>query len=199
MAIQYDLIQQPLNKEDKLLRAQFVSKGTINTKQLIKWTSQSGGFHKGQIIGVLEILSETIIRFLEDGYDVQLGDLGFLSVSLSSRPVKTRKEIRAESIRFKKVNFRTSSQLRKRLQFAEKERVSKPVKRSSALTREQRIQKLKTYLDNKTCITRTEYTRITGTLKGKAMLDLNEFIKEGWLIRYGSGRTVVYLLNKQQE
>lgn len=199
MAIQYDLLQQHLNKEDKSLRAQYVSKGTISTERLIKWISQSGGPHRGQIIGVLEHLTETITRFLEDGYDVQLGELGFLSVSLTSRPVKTKKEIRAESVRFRKLNFRINSKLRKRLQHAEKERVHQPVKRSSGLIREQRIQKLKSYLNEYTCITRAVYTRITGTLKGKAILDLNEFIQEGWLKKYGSGRTVVYLLNKQKE
>lgn len=199
MAILYDLISQSLSKENELLRAQYVSKGTISTKQLIKWISRSGGPSKGQIVGVLEALTETISSFLEDGYDIQLGELGFLSVSLTSRPVKSKKEIRSESVQFRKLNFRISRPLRKRLQRAEKERVSTPTKRSSSLTKEQRIRKLTAYLDTYPCITRSEYTRITGVLKGKSLLDLNAFVEEGWLRRYGSGRTVVYLLNKQNE
>ncbi len=40
--------------------------------------------------------------------------------------------------------------------------------------------------------------KIIGVLKERALADLKIFIEEGWLDKYGAGRTVVYLLKKKQ-
>ncbi len=99
------------------------------------------GYYPRQIRGILTTLNDSVLDFLEDGYEVQLGELGYLSVSLTSRQVKNKKEIRAESVRFKKLNFRTSSQARKRLRSVKIERVDKSVKRSVSTAREERVRK----------------------------------------------------------
>ena len=49
------------------------------------------------------------------GYNVELEGIGTFSVSLKSRPVMEKNEIRAESIHFKDVKFRSSKELRDRL------------------------------------------------------------------------------------
>ena len=46
------------------------------------------------------------------GYNVELEGIGTFSVSLKSRPVMEKNEIRAESIHFKDVKFRSSKELR---------------------------------------------------------------------------------------
>ena len=57
---------------------------------------------------------------------------------------------------------------------------------------------LRSFLASQPCITRADYARITNTLKSKAVNDLNEFIRQGWLRKYGAGRTVVYLLGENR-
>lgn len=199
MSIQYDIFKNSLKTEDEaMLQAQFVSQGTITTEKLIAWMSKIAGYHPGQIKGILTTLNDAVLDFLEDGYEVQLGELGYFSVSLTSRQVKDRKEIRAESVRFKKLNFRASSQTRNRLKSAKIERVDTPVKRSVSISREDRIARIKKILSGKPFITRAEYMRITGVLKDKALSDLKSFIEEGWLDKYGAGKTIVYLLKKDQ-
>jgi len=56
-----------------------------------------------------------MVDFLMYGYNVELEGIGTFSVSLKSRPVMEKNEIRAESIHFKDVKFRSSKELRDRL------------------------------------------------------------------------------------
>ena len=42
------------------------------------------------------------------------------------------------------------------------------------------------------CLTRADYCRLTGCSKKLALKELNGFIADGLLIRYGAGKQVVY-------
>lgn len=110
-------------------------------------------------------ITDAVIEYLRDGYIVQLGELGYLSVTVSGRAVKDKKEIRSGSVHFKNVNLRISSSLRK-------EMCSMPLERVEV----------------------SNVSRLTHILKNKAISDLNQFVADGWLTKYGAGRTVVYLL-----
>lgn len=199
MSALYDLVaQHNVNKGEKGdLRARAVSRGTIGKDKLYEWVAASSGFHRGQVEAVMGILTEEVIGYLQEGYDVQLDDLGFLSLSAVSRPVKSKKELRSESVRFKGVNFRLSAHARKKLKYIPFERVesSAPVSQTDGGI-EQRAEALKHYLSTHPCITRTDYARVARLLKGQALLDLKQFVADGWLVRYGAGRTVVYLMKR---
>ena len=43
------------------------------------------------------------------------------------------------------------------------------------------------------CITRTDYETMTGQTKYQAVADLNRYLSEGLIRKYGSRKTVVYL------
>lgn len=42
------------------------------------------------------------------------------------------------------------------------------------------------------CLTRADYCRLTGHDKQRALNELNAFIEQGVLMRYGAGKQVVY-------
>ena len=63
----------------------------------------------------LAAFQDMMVDFLMFGYNVELEGIGTFSVSLKSRPVMEKNEIRAESIHFKDVKFRSSKELRDRL------------------------------------------------------------------------------------
>ena len=65
--------------------------------------------------GILQLFQDMMVDFLMFGYNVELEGIGTFSVSLKSRPVMEKNEIRAESIHFKDVKFRSSKELRDRL------------------------------------------------------------------------------------
>lgn len=73
------------------------------------------------------------------------------------------------------------------------ERKASPYISHSKLTQEERKQKLLQHLDKYGCITRADYEQQTGRAKHQAVADLNLFLEEGIIRKYGSGKTVVYL------
>lgn len=152
------------DEEDKY-GARIVPEGTISKERLYKWVEKTCGFNRGQADAIMTCITDAVIEYLRDGYIVQLGELGYLSVTVSGRAVKDKKEIRSGSVHFKNVNLRISSSLRK-------EMCSMPLERVEV----------------------SNVSRLTHILKNKAISDLNQFVADGWLTKYGAGRTVVYLL-----
>lgn len=197
MAIKYDFFEvNELNNTQGKYRARAVSNGKVSTEKLAKWISQCSGVSAAEAKGFIEILTDSIINFVEDGCKVEVGSLGYFSASVTSRLTDSPNEIRAESIRFNRLNFRASAQVKKRMANAGIERVDRPrsKRQTKQTTRQERADILKKYLQEKPVITRADYSRLTGLQqKVTAIDDLNAFIKEAWLEKYGAGRTVVYV------
>lgn len=199
MAIKYDFYEvNELNKTQGKLRARAVSSGTISTDKLAKWIQQRSGISAAEAKGFILMLTDCVLDFLVDGYHVEVGDLGYFSVSLTSRLVDKRNEIRAESIEFSRLNFKPTARVRNVLVHAEKQLIS-PKQRQPGKkykSREERAEILRKRLEKQPCISRAEYARVLFVKKDTAINDLNTFIEEGWLCKYGTGKTVVYLLTK---
>lgn len=49
------------------------------------------------------------------------------------------------------------------------------------------------HLEEQGCITRTDFMRLAGINRDKAIGLLNKYIEEGIIRKYGGGKTVVYL------
>lgn len=198
MALKYDFYGvNELNNTQGKYRARAVSTGKITTSKLASWISQCSGVNAAEAKGFIEILTDSILDFIEDGYEVEVGELGYFSATVTSKLVDTPNEIRAESIRFNRLNFRAGVQTKRRIRRAGIERVAHPRNKSQSKqsTREERAEKLKAYLAGKPVLTRADYSRLTNIQQKKTAIDdLNAFVQEGWLERHGAGRTVVYIL-----
>ncbi len=145
----------------------------------------------------MDILTDAVLDFVKDGYEVQVGDLGYFSASVTSQLVDDPNEIRAESIHFSRLNYRAGIYVKDKMISAGIERVQRPRNKSKVekLTQEECAGILKKHLVEKPFITRADFMRLTGAKNTLAAIQtLNAFIEEGWLTRYGAGRTVVYLL-----
>ena len=198
MAIKYDFFEvNELNKTQGKYRARTVSNGKITSKKLANWISQTSGLSVAEAKSFIEILTDSIIDFVENGYEVEVGNLGYFSASVTSRLVDSPNEIRAESVRFNKLNFRAGIEVKKRINRAGTERIRRQRNKRNLkkTTRQERAEILKKYMAGQPVITRSDYMRLTGIrLKAIAVEDLNTFIKEAWMRKYGAGRTVVYML-----
>lgn len=198
MALKYDFFQvNELNRTQGKYRARAVSRGKIDTEKLAGWISQVSGVSAAEAKGFIEILTDSVLDFIVDGYEVEVGKLGYFSASVTSRLVDSPNEIRAESVRFNRLNLRANVEVKKRIRQAGVEQARHPRNKSKAgqTTREERAEKLKIYLSEKRIVTRADYTRLTRMQRGAtAIEDLNVFINEGWLERHGAGKTVVYML-----
>lgn len=120
-----------------------------------------------------------------------LDGLGFFSVSLTSRPVMDKKEIRSESIHFKNVNFRCGKYLKNKLKTMHLERI--PEGKGILPPFEERVRRLTEYLTTHHYITCSDYRDLTGCSKYRALEDLNKLINEGKLEKGGYRSTRVYL------
>ena len=193
MSTYYDLYETPdvqNTGEKQPLHARIVPSGTYSKKDFIERVSRHQPFPHNIIEGVLGAVVD------------ELGELGHFSISLKcTHKVMTKKEIRAESIRFDNVHLRTSKEFKKKIKREiELERVenSKVKTHDTKISIEDRLQMLQEFLKKNGGITRIEYSRLTGLPRLKAIDDLNAFIKEGTLRKRGAGRTVFYVW-KQEE
>ena len=68
-----------------------------------------------------------------------------------------------------------------------------PFRVKNPLDRERCLQRLEKFLEDHPCINRQDYAMLVGKTKIQALQDINAFIKDGVLKKYGSGRSVVYI------
>lgn len=196
MSVYYDLYQNPPQEgeKDERLHARVLPKGTIPADKFLEIVHNATGFSQAILDGTLQAITDELQRWLADGWVVEVGELGHFSLSLEcDRLVQDRKEIRSPSIHFKNVNLRLGSRFRHRFVTMELERKASPYISHSKLAEEQRLERLLKYLEDNGCITRADYSGLAKCSKTQAQVDLNRYIEQGIIRRYGSGRTVVYL------
>lgn len=196
MSAYYDLYQSPPdeNGEASLLHARILPKGTIPADKFRELVHKATGFSPAILDGTLQAITDELYSWLADGWIVEVGELGFFSLSLKcDKTVTDKKDIRSPSVHFRNVNLRIGSKFRKLFQTMGLERKASPYVSHSKLTQEERKQKLLQHLDKYGCITRADYEQQTGRAKHQAVADLNLFLEEGIIRKYGSGKTVVYL------
>ena len=206
MKAKYDFRVMPnlQGKEEELgLYPQLVTSGTITMKDLMKHASRYSGFNPSEVLGIVTFLEDAMVEYLSQGYHVKLGDIGTFSASLTSRKVKSKKEIRANSVHFNNVHFKADKKFRKKIEVEMKlERVepSLAFKTSSdEYTPEERFQLLMSHLDVNGFITCKKYSELTGLLKNKASAELRKWAEDERISREGRVPHVVYRKNDARE
>ena len=199
MTAQYDLkpgLGPDSEEGTPVLYPRLVPHGTKTMKDIMKDAASGSGLNPAVVQGVVTMLESKLAQYLADGYHVKLGNIGTFSATLSSRQVKTKEEIRAQSIHFDNVRFKASKELKKEIGLQMKlERVSayKRFKTSSdEHTPEERFQLLSDYLDKHGFITRSGYSELTGLLKTKASTELKKWYQEKRIDKDGRAPHIVY-------
>lgn len=198
MSVYYDLYENPQPNNDDtqpvLLHPRVIPRGTLDQEQFLKIVSQTNGFSQPILAGTLQAITDQLQRWLADGWNVELGDLGYFSLSLRcDRPILKKSEVRSPSIHFGNVNLRLSQKYRKMFNNLELERMTSPYVSHSTLNEKECLQIVDKYLETHPFMTRADYQRLTGKSKDKSNKELNAFIQQGAIQKYGSGRMVVYI------
>lgn len=202
MSIKYDFKENPLKIKDgkAVLYPAVVVQRTVTTDDIIKEVAKHSSFSSGCVLGVLQELTDVIVSHLRDGDNVRLDELGTFSIGLSSREVTDRKEIRAASVKIKKVNFRPVpelvKQVRRETDISRAEFGFLPTQK--IYTKEQRWELLEAYLQEHDSITRLAYSEWLGVARTTADNELRKWYKERKLDRKGRYSHVVYVLRKPQ-
>lgn len=96
---------------------------TIGLSELSESTAAIAHLNAFQVEMVLKMAMKTIVKELLNSNYVCLDDFGTFMLAAESRHVESADEIRAESISVKKITFKTSLKLQRKLQTARFEKV----------------------------------------------------------------------------
>lgn len=202
MSIQYDLYQTPdiqQTGEEQALHPRVVFKGTIDQEEFLDRVHKFTGISRSLLSGAMQSFQNELRDLLANGWIVEMGDIGYFSVSLKGPHVMKKKEVHAQSIELKNINYRASSLFKKevgwQMRLERGESITRPHKKER--NEEVCLKAVYRHLEEYPCLTRVDYCRLTGCDKKLALKELNSFIERGLLIRYGAGKMVVYAKKKE--
>lgn len=127
MAVLYKFapVHDNLNEGEKKVKGyypQVVKRGTIHKEEMLDAVSRGSSSLRGELSRAWMLIEDYIVEQLQNGYDVCLNDFGTFSLSAESRLIERKNEIRAESIFVKRLNFRASTVVTKKLKTTRFER-----------------------------------------------------------------------------
>lgn len=200
MTAQYGLFRNPPHKGEKesdILHARIIPGRTIRINRITNDISQCTSFSPGDVKGLLQAFADVLVMYLEDGDEVDLEGLGHFSVSLKCPKITTPRQVRAEEISFKSVNFRCSKEITDRLTVMRVERKpgsSKPVK----YTAEDRKARIIQHFEKHDTIMSSDCMGINECTRYLALKDLNELMDEKKIVKEGYRKIAVYMLAREK-
>ena len=198
MSVNYDLYETPNpDKEGEVLplHARVVLKGSYTAEEIADQVVAFQRMPHAQVVGIIEAISKELRHLLLKGFSVELGDIGYFTLSLSvDKEVTKPKDLRSPSVSLKDINLRINRQFKKDIESGlELQRYHSPFRVKNPLPEEKCLQRLERFLKEHPCINRQDYALLVGKTKTQALQDINAFIEQGVLKKYGVGRSVVYI------
>ena len=197
MSAQYDLYETPDIKqtgEKQPLHPRIVPKGTIGQDEFLDRVHKFTGISRRLLAGAMQSFQNELKDLLANGWIVELGEIGYFSVSLQGPPVMHKKDVRAQSIKLKNINYLPTKQFKREvgydMRLERTESLTRP--KGNGRSEAECLALITAHLEKYPCMTRTDYCYMTGHDKKRALKELNAFIKKGILMRYGAGKQVVY-------
>lgn len=197
MSAQYDLYETPDTKqtgEEQPLHPRIVPKGTIGQDEFLDRVHKFTGISRSLLAGAMQSFQNELKDLLANGWIVELGEIGYFSVSLQGPPVMHKKDVRAQSIKLKNINYLPTKQFKREvgydMRLERTESLTRP--KGNGRSEAECLALITAHLEKYPCMTRTDYCYMTGHDKKRALKELNAFIKKGILMRYGAGKQVVY-------
>jgi predicted histone-like DNA-binding protein len=198
MSVNYDLYETPdLTKsgEDQPLHARVVLKGSYTAEEFVEQVVAMQHVPHAQVVGVIEAISKELKHLLLKGFSVELGDVGYFTLSVTvDKKVMNAEDLRSPSVSLKDINFRVNRQFKKDIETElVLQRYHSPFRVKNPLDRERCLERLESFLEEHPCINRQDYAMLVGKTKPQALQDIRAFLEEGILKKYGSGRSIVYI------
>lgn len=197
MSAQYDLYETPDIKqtgEKQPLHPRIVPKGTIGQDEFLDRVHKFTGISRSLLAGAMQSFQNELKDLLANGWIVELGEIGYFSVSLQGPPVMHKKDVRAQSIKLKNINYLPTKQFKREvgydMRLERTESLTRP--KGNGRSEAECLALITAHLEKYPCMTRTDYCHLTGHDKKRALKELNAFIEKGILMRYGAGKLVVY-------
>ena len=199
MCAKYAFYKNPLNRETGetgSLYAKVVSGGKITTDKLADEIAQRSTFSSGDVKGVVKALSEMLHYHLSEGETVDIDGIGNFSVTLKTlKGITDPKQIRAESIRFNNVVYRTSPELKHKLKTIPLVRAVLPKRKD--LAEEERLANILSKLKDERLVSSTDCMLFNHCSRYQALKDLKKLNELGKITWLGRGKQKYYVLKER--
>lgn len=195
MGLEYDFYPNPIpegSDRKPRLHARVVTKGTATTEWLAREINQRSSLTTGDVKAALDLLSSLLLQELSYGRRVHLEGLGYFSLTLDCPPVKTEKEIRAESIKVRTIVFRAEAEMKKKVRNLEISR-ARYKNKSKKLSDIEIDGLLTTYFMDHSYITPWEFSRICGFTASTTSRRLKKLVDDGKLYRLAHRKSSIYM------
>ena len=194
MAAKYDFFPtpQPKNKQPKeRYHARLVVERTFTNKDIAEEISKRSTIRRAEAMAVLDEMADFFLQKLGEGHAVKLAGIGTFRIRGKSPAVRSKKEVRAESIKFDGVVFRAEKKLTKRLEATKFQKVTYS-KTSTDISEIEIDGRLMEYFKDHTYITTKEMQILCGLSKHTALRRLKERVEAGQLTHPGPLRSAFY-------
>lgn len=199
MCAKYAFYKNPPNRETGetgSLYAKVVSGGKITTDKLADEIAQRSTFSSGDVKGVVKALSEMLHYHLSEGETVDIDGIGNFSVTLKTlKGITDPKQIRAESIRFNNVVYRTSPELKHKLKTIPLVRAVLPKRKD--LAEEERLANILSKLKDERLVSSTDCMLFNHCSRYQALKDLKRLNEQGKITWLGRGKQKYYVLKER--
>ncbi|MDR3268964.1 MAG: DNA-binding protein [Tannerella sp.] len=199
MGLNYDFYETPQPKDGEqppTYHARVVTQGTLTTDALANEIQQATSLTVGDVKAVLAALTQTMTYKLSESWRIHLEGLDYFQLTLSCPPVKSPREIRAESIHVKSIAFRPEIDFKNA--FRSIQPVRTPVKKHSEQHSEQAMEKrLTAYFKDNMYMNGNQFMTLFGFTKSTAARRLKQLVAAGKLKKTGFCNQPLYQFNTE--
>jgi predicted histone-like DNA-binding protein len=199
-AVKYSIHETPTSKKEgkKTYHARPIGGKIIRMDEIETNINSMSSFSSADIKGLLEALSNVLIAHLQQGHTVELEGIGSFNISIfSPRGIENPSKINASNIRFKKVNFKSSSKLNKALKSTKFER-SDEFRKKVNYTEKERLERILSYIESNGYIQSSTCMGVNDCSRYIALKDLKQLVDAGKLICQGKRASCLYLQANSQ-
>jgi predicted histone-like DNA-binding protein len=194
MSLRYDFYENPVPRdsdERPKLHARVVTNGTMNIDRLAQYIHEECTLATADVKASLVALVEVMADELASGRRIHLDGLGYFQLTLSSPPVDSPRQIRAESVRVRSVAFRPEESFKKRFKDTPLKRTKE--KRHSSRCSDTEIDDLLTnYFLNNAHITCRAFCSLCGFTESTGRRRLRRLVAGGKLHDIGYRNLPLY-------
>ena len=194
MPVKYDffLTPQPKEKQQKVrYHARVVVDRTLSNKDIATEISKRCTINKAEAMAVMDEMQEIFRQKLAEGHAIKLEGIGTFRISAKSPSVRSKKEVRAESIKFGGVVFRAEKKLLRQLSGTKFQKVM--YSQTSLEVSDIELDGILTeHFKDHTYITTKELQYMSGLSNHTALRRLKQRVEEGRMTHPGHRHSAFY-------
>ena len=182
---EYNMQELNLPGEDgkRILYPRMKLYGQVDLETITEKIAYASSFTRGDIIGLVQAITDEIAYQMGQGYSVKIDNLGVFTPALGLRQDRERETGEEGDTKRNAVSICLKDKFQRS---------------SQVFSPQERLERAKKYLEKNSFMTQADYCQLTGLLKSAASRELREWIAnpESGIDYKGRGTHKIYILRK---